>query len=130
MKKSIMLVALIVAAGFIAGCASLPKHCNMTGAWKYTLEENGKCVVQDGSMTIAQDSYKLSGKCNDAFGEFDLTGTVAENGPKFTLEGERIDHRRNFHMNGKLSCDNKFEGTYTTDQNTSGTMKGSRVSGD
>jgi len=131
MNKSIMLAIAVIATGFLAGCASVPKHYNMTGTWKYTFEEAGKNgVVQDGSMTITQESYRLQGKANDSFGEFKLSGSISENGPKFMIEGERIDYKRSFRLNGTLSPDNKFEGTYTTDQNTSGTMKGSRLSVD
>ncbi len=129
MKKLIMLAVLtVIAVGFLAACSSVPKHANMTGSWKYTFEENGKDGVYKGTMTIAQESYRLSGKCNDAFGEFDLSGTISENGPKIMLDGKRNDLKRNFHFTGMLSSDNEFEGTYTTDQNTSGTMKGERVS--
>ena len=129
MKKLIMFVmAAMAAIGFIVGCASVPKHCNMTGSWKYTFEENGRDGVQNGTMTIAQESHKLKGKCNDAFGEFELSGSISENGPKFMIDGKRNDFKRNFHFTGVLSTDNEFEGTYTTDQNTSGTMKGSRAS--
>lgn len=129
MRNSIML-AMVVAAGFIAGCSSLPTHHNMTGTWKYTFEETGKSEVQNGSMTITQDSYALSGKSNDAFGEFNLTGTINENSPKFMLEGNRVDNKRDFHLSGTLSSDNEFEGTYTTNQNTSGTMTGTRIIAD
>ncbi|MFA6101804.1 MAG: hypothetical protein WCV67_01845 [Victivallaceae bacterium] len=127
MKKSIMLAAAVIVAGFITGCSSVPKHCNMTGAWNYKFEEKGRSGVQTGTMAIAQESYNLTGKCNDAFGEFQLSGTIAENGPKFTIDGKRNDDKRNFHLNGSLCSDNEFEGTYTTDQNTSGTMKGTRI---
>ena len=128
MKKLIMLaVVAVIAAGFFAACASVPKHSNMTGSWKYTFDETGRDGVQNGTMTIAQESYRLSGKCNDAFGEFELKGSISENGPKFMIDGQRNDSKRNFHLSGVLSCDNEFEGTYTTDQNTSGTMKGKRV---
>jgi len=127
MKNLIMLAVAIVAVGFFAGCASAPKHDNMTGDWKYTFEENGREGVQNGTMTIAQESYKLKGKCNDAFGEFELSGSISENGPKFMIDGRRNDNKRNFHLNGVLSSHNEFEGTYTTDQNTSGTMKGCRL---
>jgi opacity protein-like surface antigen len=128
MKKLIIFAAMaVIAIGFIAGCASVPEHSNMTGNWKYTFEETGRDGVLNGTMTIAQDSYKLSGKCNDAFGEFELKGSISENGPKFMIDGKRNDFKRNFHLTGMLSSDNEFEGTYTTDQNTSGTMRGSRV---
>ena len=127
MRKLIMLAALIVVTGLFAGCSSVPKHCNMTGAWNYKFEEAGRSGVQNGSMTLAQDCYKLQGKCIDAFGEFALTGTNTENSPKFIIDGKRTDDKRNFHLNGTLTSDNEFEGTYTTDQNTSGTMKGSRI---
>jgi len=127
MKKSLLFAAAIIAAGFLVGCASFPKHQNLTGTWTYTFEETGKDGVQNGSMTIAQESYTLRGQCNDAFGEFELTGTLSETGPKFMIDGRRNDGKRSFHLSGELSSDNEFEGTYTTDQNTSGTMKGKRV---
>jgi hypothetical protein len=128
MRKSIMLALAVIVTGLISSCSSVPKHYNMTGNWRYTFEEKGGGEVQNGSMAITQDSYKLSGKANDAFGEFILTGTVSENGPKFVIEGKRNDYKRSFRLNGTLDSDNKFEGTYTTDQNTSGTMSGNRTS--
>ena len=127
MKKSIMLALVIAATGLIAGCSSLPERYNMTGTWKYTFEETGKDGVQDGSMTLAQESYKLEGKCNDAFGEFELLGSITENSSKFMIDGKRNDGKRSFHLIASLSSDNEFEGTYTTDQNTSGTIKGKRI---
>ncbi|OGV48019.1 MAG: hypothetical protein A2X49_13345 [Lentisphaerae bacterium GWF2_52_8] len=130
MKKLIMLAVATIAIGLIAGCTSSPKHYNMTGSWKYTFEESGKSEVQNGSMTIAQESYKLRGKCNDSFGEFDISGTIAETNPTFLIEGKRNDGKRSFRLNGLLSSDDKFEGTYTTDQNTSGTMKGKKTTAD
>jgi hypothetical protein len=131
MKKLIMLAAMaVIAVGFFVACSSVPKHSNMTGNWKYTFEETGKDGIYKGTMTIAMESYKIKGKCNDTFGEFDLLGSISENGPKFVIDGKRTDFKRNFHLNGELSSDNEFEGTYTTDQNTSGTMKGNRVIAD
>ena len=127
MKKSIMIAAMIIATGFITGCSSVPKNSNMTGDWKYTFEETGRSGVQNGTMTIAQDSYTLSGKCNDVFGEFKLSGSISENGPKFIIDGTRNDGTRSFHLNGSLHSDNEFEGTYSTNQNTSGTMKGNKI---
>ena len=127
MKNSIVITMVIVATGLIAGCSSLPERYNMTGTWKYTFEETGRSGVQDGSMTLAQESYKLNGKCSDAFGEFELAGSITEKSSKFMLDGRRNDGKRNFHLTATLSSDNEFEGTYTTDQNTSGTMKGTRV---
>ena len=127
MKKLIMITALIIATGLITGCSSVPKNSNMTGNWKYTFEETGRSGIQNGTMTIAQDSYNLRGKCNDLFGEFQITGSMDENSSKFIIDGMRNDSTRSFHLNGSLSSDNAFEGAYTTNQNTSGTMKGKRV---
>lgn len=127
MKTSFMLAAIIITAGFITGCSSVPKHYNMTGNWKYTFEEAGKNEVQDGSMTLAQNSYNLNGKCNDASGEYYITGTISQNSPTFTIEGKRNDNKRTFRLTGTLSSDENFEGTYTTDQNTSGTIKGNKA---
>lgn len=127
MKKIIMLTVAIIAVGFFTGCTSVPRHDNMTGDWKYTFEETGRDGVQNGTMTIAQESYKLKGKCNDAFGEFELSGSITENSPKFIIDGRRNDNKRNFHLTASLLSRNEFEGTYTTDQNTSGTMKGCRL---
>jgi hypothetical protein len=129
MKKLIMMAALIIAVGFITGCSSVPKNSNMTGNWKYTFEETGRSGVQNGTMSIIQESYSLRGKCNDLFGEFQLTGSKDENSSKFIVDGTRNDGTRSFHLNGTLSSDNAFEGTYTTNQNTSGTMKGSKTPG-
>lgn len=130
MKKSILLAAVIIAAGSIAGCSSVPKHYNMTGNWKYTFEETGRDGVQNGTMTIAQESYRLKGKANDAFGEFEISGSISEIAPTFLIEGKRNDYKRSFRLNGTLSSDDQFEGTYTTDQKTSGTMKGTKIVAD
>ena len=124
-----MLSIAVIAFGLLVGCSSVPKHYNMTGTWQYSFEETGKDGVQTGSMRITQDGYKLSGKCSDAFGEFNLSGSLTENSPKFMIAGKRNDYKRNFSLSGTLA-DDKFEGTYTTDQNSSGTMKGSRISAD
>jgi hypothetical protein len=126
MKKAIVLIAVTVLAGLFAGCSSVPQHCNMTGTWSYTFEETGRDGKQTGSMKVTQEGYKLSGKCNDAFGEFDLTGNTDEIGPKFVMDGKRNDGKRNFHLIASLKNDNEFDGTYTTDQNTSGTLKATR----
>jgi hypothetical protein len=127
MKKLLILIAAVVATAFIAGCASVPKHYNMTGTWQFTFEETGRDGVQTGSMTLVQEAYKLRGKCSDSFGEFDLTGSLSENGPAFMIAGKRNDFKRNFSFSGTLLSNDKFEGTYTTDQNTSGTAKGSKL---
>jgi len=127
MRKSIIFAVAIIAAGFMAGCTSVPKHYNMTGNWKYTFEEVGRSGVQNGTMTIAQESYTLRGKANDAFGTFELSGSISENSPTFMIEGTRSDYKRSFRLTGTLSADNEFKGTYTTNQNTSGTMKGHKA---
>lgn len=127
MRKVIMFAAAIIVAGFMTGCSSVPKHCNMTGVWKYEFEENGRSGEQNGTMTLAQDSYTLKGKCIDGFGEFDVTGSVTEDDSKFVIDGKRIDGKRSFHLNGTLRTDNEFNSTYSTDQNTSGTLTGTRV---
>jgi hypothetical protein len=130
MKKLTLLAMAIIAAGYISGCTSVPEHYNMTGTWKYTYEETGKDGVKTGSMTIAQESYVLKGQSNDASGEFVLAGTISETGPTFVIAGQRNDAMRNFRLNGVLATDHTFEGTFTTDQNTSGTMTGTRVMAD
>ena len=128
MKKSIMFAVAILSSVLIAGCASAPTHYNMTGVWQYSFEETGKSGIQTGSMTIRQNAYAISGKSSDAFGEFDLTGSLSENSPKFMIAGKRNDYKRNFSLSGTLSSPDKFEGTYTTDQNTAVTMNGKRIS--
>lgn len=130
MKKSILLAVVIIATGFITGCSSVPKHYNMTGTWKYNFEETGKDGVQTGSMTIAQESYNLRGTANDYFGEFNISGSISETSPTFLIEGRRNDGKRSFRLNGTLSSDDQFEGTYTTDQKTSGTIKGTKMVAD
>ena len=127
MKKLIMFIAIATVIGVIAGCVSSSKHYNMTGSWKYTFEETGKSGVQTGSMTLVQVGYSLSGTSNDSYGEFLVNGVVAENSSTFTIDGKRNDLKRSYHLTGILTSDDKFEGSYTTDQNTSGTMKGSKI---
>jgi hypothetical protein len=125
MKKITMLAMLLTLAGFISGCASTPKQCNLSGSWNYTFEETGRDGVQTGSMKLVQESYVLSGESHDSFGEFIVTGVV--DNPKFTIDGKRNDGKRSYRLNATLIGDNEFEGVYTTDQNTSGTIKGSRI---
>lgn len=130
MKKLILLAAVVISAVLFAGCITSPKHYNMTGTWKYTFEETGRDGVQTGSMKITQDSYKLNGTANDYFGEFDISGSISETSRTFLIEAKRNDGKRSFRLNGKLSSDNEFEGTYTTDQKTSGTMKATKMVAD
>jgi hypothetical protein len=125
MKKIAILAMMLALTGFISGCASAPKQCNLSGAWNYTFEETGRTGVQTGSMKLVQESYALSGESSDSFGTFIITGAV--DGPKFTIDGKRNDGKRSYRLNATLIDDNEFEGVYTTDQNTSGTMKGSRI---
>lgn len=128
MKKTIMLTVVTLILGLIAGCSSVPEHYNMTGTWKYTFEEKGKSETQTGSMVLVQDAYKLTGKAYDAFGEFDLSGSLSAIDSTFMIDGKRIDGKRSFRLNGSsLNSDNKLDGTYTTDQNTSGTLEATRV---
>ena len=127
MKKSIMLALVALFIGLLAGCASVPNNCNLTGTWKYTFEESGKDETQTGLMTLTQDQYTLKGKANDAFGEFNLTGSNIAGTPNISIEGVRIDNKRTFNFSGKLTTENEFEGTYTTNQNTSGTLEANRV---
>jgi len=127
MKKSIMLAVITIILGLIAGCSSVPEHYNVTGTWKYTFEEKGKSETQTGSMVLVQDSYKLTGKAYDAFGEFVLSGSLSAVDSTFMIDGKRIDGKRSFRLNGSLNSDNELEGTYTTDQNTSGTLEAIRV---
>ena len=125
MKKVAILAMLLTIAGFISGCASAPEQCNLSGTWDYTFEETGRVGVQTGSMKLVQRNYALNGQSSDAFGTFAVAGTVT--GSKFTLDGTRDDGKRSYQLNAKLTGDNEFEGVYTTNQNTSGTMKGSRI---
>jgi len=125
MKKITMLAMLLAIAGFISGCTSVPKQCNLSGTWDYTFEETGRVGVQTGSMKLVQKGYALSGESNDAFGAFTVTGVVDSS--KFTIDGRRYDGKRNYRLNATLTGDNEFEGVYTTDQNTSGTMTGTRI---
>lgn len=125
MKKITILAMLLAITGFISGCTSAPKQCNLSGTWNYTFEETGRDGVQTGSMKLVQQNYALTGDSNDAFGEFAVTGVVESS--KFTLNGKRNDGKRSYRLNATLINDNEFDGVYTTDQNTSGTMKGHRV---
>ena len=127
MKRNILAVMAILGVVFFSGCASQPRHANLTGPWNYTFEESGKSVTQRGSMTIAQNQYEFSGKAIDAFGEFSLSGSIDANSSKFILNGIRNDNKRTFKIDAVLSDENTFSGTYSTDQNTSGSIKGSRL---
>ena len=125
MKKLMLGLSLVVVCLVYGGCASVPQFANLTGQWKYTFTETGKKAVETGSMNLKQDCFKLSGKANDGYGEFALTGTV--NGPDFIVDGARNDGKRNFKLSATLEDENTFSGTYTTDQKTSGKINGNRV---
>lgn len=129
MKKSIMLAAVAVIIGLFAGCSSISENCNLTGTWQYTFNENGKDATQTGSMALTQDSYNLTGVANDSFGQFNLTGTNIAGSSNLIIDGVRLDGSRTFHIIGILDNDNEFEGTYTTNQNTSGTIQANRIGG-
>ena len=129
MKKLLMLAAVISLGCFWAGCTSVPNYCNLSGSWNYTFEETGRDGIQTGSMTLVQDGFQLSGKANDSFGEFTVTGNITVGGTKLVINGKRNDGRRNFQLSAALRGENTFEGTYTTDQNTSGTLKACRIVG-
>ncbi len=126
MKKTVLsLLAVAAAVLVVSGCASVPQFTNMTGQWKYSYVETGKKEVETGAMTLKQDCFKLSGQANDAHGEFALTGNL--NGIEFVLDGMRNDNKRSFKINASLDSENSFSGKYTTDQNTSGEIFGSRI---
>ncbi len=127
MKKGIMALVAILGVSVLSGCASQPKYANLTGTWNYTFEESGKTGTQTGSMNLAQNQFELSGKANDAFGEFKVNGSIDSSSSKFNLNGVRNDGKRSFKMNASLSDENTFSGIYSTDQNTSGKMEGTRI---
>lgn len=125
MKRNAIMALMLALVGLISGCASAPQQCNLSGSWNYTFEETGRDGIQNGSMKLVQEGYTLRGESSDAFGTFVVTGVVT--GAKFTIDGRRIDGKRTYHLNAMLNGDNNFEGSYTTNQNTSGTLKGSRI---
>ena len=127
MKKSIMLALVTIILGLMVGCSSVPPHYNMTGTWKYTFTENGKNEAQAGSMVLAQESYKVTGKAYQSFGEFELRGSISEKDSTFMIDGKRIDGKRSFRLNGSLNSDHEFECTYTTDENISGKLEAARA---
>ena len=122
-----MLALVTIVIGLMAGCASVPPHYNMTGTWKYTFTENGKTETQTGSMVLAQESYKITGKAYQSFGEFELFGSISEKDSTFMIDGKRTDGKRSFRLNGSLNSDREFECTYTTDENISGKLEASRI---
>ncbi len=109
----------------LVGCASVPKHCNLTGQWKYYYQVDGSDEADTGTMTLAQSSYALSGKANDGMGEFALTGAL--DGINFKIDGVKNDKKRSFTMQAVLKSEDEFTGTYSTDQKTSGKIWGSRL---
>jgi hypothetical protein len=127
MKKIIMLTVVTIIIGLIVGCSSVPPHYNMTGTWKCTFTETGKSEAQTGSMVLVQKSYKVTGKSYDSFGEFELLGSISAEDSTFMVDGKRNDGKRSFRLNGSLNSDNEFKGTYTTDENISGTLEATRV---
>jgi len=126
MKKLVLFALALMVGGLISGCASVPERSNLSGTWNYTFEETGRAGIQTGSMKLVQKNYSLSGESSDSFGTFFITGGVVDS-PKFTINGKRNDGKRSYRLNATLIGDNEFEGVYTTDQHTSGTMKGHRI---
>jgi hypothetical protein len=125
MKKAFVGFAMVVACVMFNGCASVPKYVNMTGQWKYKFVESGKDDIETGSMKLKQDGVALSGQANDSYGEFVLTGTLE--GPNLTINGIRNDQKRSFKILAKIEDENKFEGTFSTDQKTTGEINGTRI---
>jgi len=77
-------------------------------------------------MSLVQDGYNLKGKCNDAFGEFFLSGSLDVT--KIAIMGKRNDDKRDFQLSAELTGENDFSGTFTTNQNTTGTLTAHRIS--
>jgi hypothetical protein len=125
MKRMFIGLAVILACAVLTGCSSVPQFPNLTGQWKYQFTESGKKDVETGSMKLQQNCFKLSGQANDAFGEFALEGTV--DGGDVVINGVKNDKKRSFKISADLETENSFSGTYTTDQNTSGRIWGSRI---
>ncbi len=125
MKRILLGLAMIVACAVFSGCAGVPQFANLTGQWKYQFTESGKKDVETGSMTLSQNGFVLSGKANDAYGEFALTGTLE--GAHMIINGVRNDQKRSFKLSAMLQSENSFDGNYTTDQKTSGQIWGSRI---
>ncbi len=124
MKKSILLATLAAVTMLIAGCASQPKFANLTGTWNYSFLETGKSDKDTGKMELKQDCFKLSGKANDGFGQFAVTGSIE--GAKVVIDGKRDDGKRSFTIKATVCDENSFEGTYSTDQKTSGEISAKR----
>ena len=125
MKRLFLGLTLLVACFVFAGCSSVPQFANMTGQWKYQFNEEGKKNIETGSMTLKQTEFALTGKANDAYGEFTLTGNIE--GAHVIINGVRNDQKRSFKFSVMMQDENSFDGNYTTDQKTSGDIWGSRV---
>jgi hypothetical protein len=120
MKKSFMSAALSLVAVVFAGCASIPQNPNLTGQWSYKLTDSITEKESDGTMTLTQKVYEVSGKANDAFGEFAVTGTVP--GPKFVLKFVKNDKSLSYTVNVQMTSNDAFEGTFTTTKGKAGTI--------
>ena len=125
MNRWMMLTVMAMGLVLFASCNSIPQQPNLTGKWSYTLTDHLSGDKFDGSMNLAQDVYNVKGKANDAFGEFNVSGTV--NGPTFVLKFAKNDKSLNYTLNLKMTSAESCSGTYTTTAGKAGLIKVKRI---
>ena len=118
MRKLLLLSLVALGLAFLAGCQSVPKHVNLTGAWEYTYGDNDKI----GTFDIKQDGQDLTGEVNSPDGQYDITGKLT--GDKFTISA--IGKKNSFTASCALTGVDSFEGNYTSTDGTNGEMEGTR----
>ena len=120
-----LMAAMVLTGLYLSGCTSIPSNPNLTGTWAYTLTESKNEKEFQGRMRLTQSVYELSGKANDAFGEFIVSGNVQ--GPKFNLDFVKSDKSLKYKWKVSMTSFDTFEGTFTTSSGYSGGVTASRV---
>lgn len=125
MIKYVSFVAALLITGILfTSCTTIPQSPNLTGAWEYSLTDSATEKVNDGSMTLTQKAFDVTGKANDAFGEFAVSGNVS--GPTFVLKFVKNDNSLNYTVNVSMTSEDTFNGTFTTDTGKAGKISGKR----
>ena len=124
MKSLFAFSALVIISVIFIGCASIPQNPNLTGSWNYTFHDAVADKDYNGTMSLTQKVHEVSGKANDAFGEFAVSGTVP--GPKFMLKFVKNDNSLSYTVNVTMTSNDSFKGTFTTTSGKAGHIEFNR----